>query len=64
MAQRGLLSGSHDCCPRVRHRMQELRKRGGRMTRIVNLAVGFEPVRQWFNDKSAYSRIVAIQSPT
>jgi hypothetical protein len=44
--------------------MPKLRSRGGRMTRIVNLADGFEPVRQWFNDKAAYARIVAIQSPT
>jgi hypothetical protein len=34
------------------------------MIRVKSLAGGLEPVRQWFNDKSAYARIVAIQSPT
>ena len=44
--------------------MPELLNGAGRMTRIVTLAGVFEPVRQWFNDKSAYARIVAIQSAT
>ena len=34
------------------------------MIRVRNLAGGLEPVREWFNDKSAYARIVAIQSAT
>jgi hypothetical protein len=34
------------------------------MMRIRSLLEGLEPVRAWFNDKSAYARIVAIQSPT
>jgi hypothetical protein len=34
------------------------------MINVKNLAGTIEPVRQWFNDKSAYARIVAIQSPT
>jgi hypothetical protein len=32
--------------------------------RVRSLADGLEPLRVWFNDKSAYPRIVAIQSPT
>jgi hypothetical protein len=32
------------------------------MIRIRNLADGLEPLREWFNDKSAYARIVAVQS--
>jgi hypothetical protein len=34
------------------------------MTRIQSLAGGCEPIREWFNDKSAYARLLAIQSPT
>ena len=34
------------------------------MIRTRNLAGGLESLREWFNDKSAYARIVAIQSPT
>lgn len=34
------------------------------MMRVRTLAGGLELVRQWFNDKSAYPRILAIQSPT
>jgi hypothetical protein len=34
------------------------------MTRAASLANGLEPLRTWFNDKSAFARIVAIQSPT
>jgi hypothetical protein len=34
------------------------------MIRLRNLGGGIEPLREWFNDKSAYARIVAIQSPT
>jgi hypothetical protein len=34
------------------------------MSKVRNLAGGLEPLRQWFNDKSAYARIVAIQSAT
>jgi hypothetical protein len=34
------------------------------MIRVKDLSGGLEPVRQWFNDKSSFARIVAIQSPT
>jgi hypothetical protein len=34
------------------------------MIRVKKLVGGLEPVREWFNDKSAYARILAIQSPT
>jgi hypothetical protein len=34
------------------------------MIRVRSLAGGLEPVREWFNDKSAFARIVAIQSAT
>lgn len=40
------------------------RLREGSMTRVATLAAGLEPVRTWFNDKSAFVRVVAIQSPT
>jgi hypothetical protein len=63
MAERGLLQGSDDRGPCVRRRLPGMRE-GGCMTHIRNLAGGLEPLREWFNDKSAYARIVAIQSPT
>jgi hypothetical protein len=34
------------------------------MTRVTRLTAGLEPLRTWFNDKSAFVRVVAIQSPT
>jgi hypothetical protein len=34
------------------------------MIRITSLGNGLAPLREWFNDKSAFARIVAIQSPT
>jgi hypothetical protein len=34
------------------------------MIRIKGLSQGLERLREWFNDKSAFARIVAIQSPT
>jgi hypothetical protein len=34
------------------------------MTPVHTLAGGLDPLRRWFNDKSAFVRIVAIQSPT
>jgi hypothetical protein len=34
------------------------------MIRVRSLADGLEPLRQWFNDKSAFARLIAIQSPT
>ena len=34
------------------------------MTRVRTIAGGLELLRRWFNDKSAYPRILAIQSPT
>ena len=34
------------------------------MIRVTSLDDGLEPLRQWFNDTSAYARLVAIQSPT
>ena len=32
--------------------------------RVRALEGGLDLLRQWFNDKSAYPRILAIQSPT
>ncbi len=34
------------------------------MIPVRSLAGGVEPLRQWFNDKSGFARLVAIQSPT
>jgi hypothetical protein len=34
------------------------------MSRIQSLSSEIGPLRDWFNDKSAFARIVAIQSPT
>jgi hypothetical protein len=34
------------------------------MIRVRNVAGDLESVRQWFNDKSAFPRLVAIQSAT
>lgn len=34
------------------------------MIMVKSLAGGLEPLRQWFNDKSGFARLVAIQSPT
>jgi len=34
------------------------------MMRVRALAGGLDVLRQWFNDKSAHPRILAIQSPT
>lgn len=34
------------------------------MTRVRTIAGALDLVRRWFNDKSAYPRILAIQSPT
>ena len=32
--------------------------------RVTRLDGGIEPLREWFNDKSAFARLMAIQSPT
>jgi hypothetical protein len=48
----------------VRRRLPGLWQKGRRMTPIVTLSDGLDPLRQWFNDKSAFARIIAIQSPT
>jgi hypothetical protein len=34
------------------------------MIRIKGLSEGLCPFREWFNDKAAFARIIAIQSPT
>jgi hypothetical protein len=34
------------------------------LTRVTSLDGGLEPLREWFNDKSAFARLIAIQSPT
>jgi hypothetical protein len=34
------------------------------MLRIASLADGLGPVRQWFNEQSAFPRVLAIQSAT
>jgi hypothetical protein len=41
-----------------------MRDPGGGMIEVRSLADGLEPLREWFNDTSAYARLVAIQSPT
>jgi hypothetical protein len=64
MARRTLLQGSDDRGARMCGGLPLLRDFGGRMSRIKAIADGVEPLREWFNDKSAYARIVAIQSPT
>jgi hypothetical protein len=43
--------------------MSRLLQEGGCMIRVTTLA-GVEPIRDWFNDKSAFARVIAIQSPT
>jgi hypothetical protein len=48
----------------MRRGLQELRDQERRVIYLRNLASGLEPLRQWFNDKSAYARLVAIQSST
>jgi hypothetical protein len=48
----------------LRGRVPSLFNQGGSMIHMTDLAAGIEPLRLWFNDKSAYARIVAIQSPT
>jgi hypothetical protein len=59
-----VLQGRDGRRPRLREGVPRLRDHGGRMTRVSSLAEGLEPVRRWFNDKSAFVRVVAIQSPT
>jgi hypothetical protein len=44
--------------------MPRVRDEGGGMTRVRSLADGLEALRTWFNDKSAFVRVIAIQSPT
>jgi hypothetical protein len=34
------------------------------MSRVRSLSSDLASLREWFNDKSAYARLVAIQSPT
>jgi hypothetical protein len=34
------------------------------VTPITSLAGGLESLRLWFDDKSAFARLIAIQSPT
>jgi hypothetical protein len=34
------------------------------MTPVRTLSDGLAPLRVWFNDKSAFARVIAIQSPT
>jgi hypothetical protein len=41
-----------------------LRYEGRCMIRIMSLGSSLEPLREWFNDKSAFVRVLAIQSPT
>jgi hypothetical protein len=48
----------------MRHGVPRLRQKGCSMSRIRALSQDLEPLREWFNDKSAFARIIAIQSPT
>jgi len=64
VAERVLLQRGDDRRPRVRRGLPDLLDEGSCMIRVKNLSGGLEPVREWFNDKSAYARIMAIQSPT
>jgi hypothetical protein len=64
MAERELLQRSNARRPRMRGPVPGLWNTGGRMIRTRILAGGLEALREWFNDKSAFARIIAIQSPT
>jgi hypothetical protein len=59
-----LLQGSDERRARMCSRMPGMQYQGGRMTYVRTLAAGIDGVRDWFNDKSAYARLVAIQSST
>jgi hypothetical protein len=64
MANKGLLQGGDACGSPVCQRVSARLHRGSRMTGVRSLAGGLEPLREWFNDTSAFVRLVAIQSPT
>ena len=34
------------------------------MARVASLSDGLDPIRQWFNDKAGFPRVLAIQSAT
>ncbi len=64
MAKLDLLQGGDDRRPRLRRGVPRVRDQEGSMIPVRSLAGGVEPLRQWFNDKSGFARLVAIQSPT
>jgi hypothetical protein len=64
VAEQGLLPGGDECRASLRRCLPRECSEGGCMMRVVTLAGDLELLRQWFNDKSAYLRILAIQSPT
>jgi hypothetical protein len=59
VAEQGLLPGGNECRARLRRCLPCMRSKGGRMIRVRTLAGGLELLRQWFNDKSAYPRMMA-----
>jgi hypothetical protein len=63
VAERVLLQRSNDRGSRLRRGVPGLLEEGG-MIRVRSLSEGVEPVREWFNDKSAFARLIAIQSAT
>jgi hypothetical protein len=44
--------------------LPDVRDEGSCMIRVRNLAGGLDPLNEWFNDKSAFARLIAIQSST
>jgi hypothetical protein len=64
MAKEGVLQSGDAGGSRVRQRMSARLDRGSRVSDVRSLAGGLEPLRRWFNDTSAFVRLVAIQSPT
>lgn len=59
-----MLQGGNGRRPSLRKGVPCLRDGSCCMTLVASLAGGLEPLRRWFNDKSAFVRVVAIQSPT
>jgi hypothetical protein len=64
MAERVLLQRSYECRSCLRCCLPGMLDQGGCMIRVRNVAGRLEAVRQWFNDKSAFARLIAIQSST
>jgi hypothetical protein len=64
MAEKSVLQVGVAGCSRVRQRVPSRLYCGSGVSGLASLAGGLEPLRQWFNDTSAFVRLVAIQSPT